>query len=411
MRLCQSARRTVIAHNGCPTEVQITGVTASAPFAIESLPPLPVRLAAGQSSPPIEIGFTPTSFGEFFTSASVETNMWGTPFDVFLHGKAVDSAQQIDSFVLQPKVDVLWVIDNDDDDWVFDGMQNWVQGPPGASPTLTAFLAAGAGVDYQMGVINTETTCGDQGSIEPCAACEVAGDDATLVTPADPDGGLNLTNLMLHTLFRNGTLNSCNVVLGTGDEIDEQLVHAAYLAMQPGLLASHNRSFLRPDARLEIIFVNWDASEIDNSENNPLTYPGYLSFFQSLKQEASLVAFDYVGPGMPLPPYDPGTAFDLVLKTGGTLVEAENETVATDLGDLWNRAWTTDAVLPLTGLPVAGTIAVTIGVGGTPLPPQNPDGSTNWSYQAANNSVRVDSRVYALGMQQQVFVTYTLQCD
>jgi hypothetical protein len=446
-QLCQQGRRSFIANSACASDVQITGVTATPPFTTPALPPLPLTFRAGQASPPLEIGFAPSASGSFFGTVAVQTSLGRLPFDVFLHGTAIDSPQQVDNFVLQPKVDILWVIDNDDDPWIMDPYIYLVYpdggnslpdyGPIPSSPALQDFLAAGAGVDYQIGVVNSEVTCGDQGSIEPCPACEVAGDGASWVTPTDPDPAGKLLHEIAGTLTPTPFQGLCS-----GSESDEELLRAAYLALQPGLLAGHNRGFLRPDARLEIIAVNWDGSENYYGEYDPL--PGaaghidFLAFFQSLKSSASSVVVDYVDTEpypFPSPPYDGGwgsngggvgvgfpavSLLALARETGGAAVNPVNVSISAGLQDVWNRTWMSDAFLPLSGAPVPSSLKVYLGGPppgpgvpnpGTLYPAQRADGTTNWSYQPGPNAIEISAIVYALGPSQPLYVSYMLQCQ
>ncbi len=85
---CSTWPRSVVALNGCQSDVHLTAITAQVPFAPYQLPALPLDIAAGQTSPPLAFSFAPTTFGSFYASATIESDLVPGSISLFLHGAA-----------------------------------------------------------------------------------------------------------------------------------------------------------------------------------------------------------------------------------------------------------------------------------------------------------------------------------
>jgi hypothetical protein len=85
---CTTWPRSVVAQNGCAFDAHLTAISAQAPFAPYDLPALPLRIAAGDSSPPLSFSFAPTTFGDFYGAASFATDLQPSSMSLFLHGMA-----------------------------------------------------------------------------------------------------------------------------------------------------------------------------------------------------------------------------------------------------------------------------------------------------------------------------------
>ncbi len=393
---CQTEGRTFVVTNGCGTDVNLTGVQTTGPFAFAGVGTLPIRITPGQSSPPLEVTFRPTASGSFYGMSSVTTDQTVAPVSVFLSGNAVDSTQETDSFVVQPpKVDVLWVMDNDDDQVVVD------------DPTLASFFQGAGNVDYHAAVVSTEIECGGQGQLEPCATCDNRGTNATVITSADPTPDQTLSSLM------SGTLSSPSWCAIVGDG-DEQMLDAIYIALQPNLLAGHNNGFLRDDARLEIVVVNWDPED----DSGFLLPDQYINFLNSLKAVPSMVTVNYIDG---TPQNDIARMNQVVQGTGGLLLNQwdDDTTLEASLAQLWIGA-ATPPPFPLGGTPAPGTLVVYLGgppagpgvtQPGVVVAPRNPDGTTNWTYDATANALLLNEAFLGVANDSTpLYVTYTLAC-
>jgi len=182
-----------------------------------------------------------------------------------------------DAFTAERKIDVLWVIDNSAS----------VQGAYEVSLWWSEFVAAAAGVDYQVGVTTTglsavsDVQCpggasgGENGRLFPVDGSSPRVIDASM-SMADQDAAWRV----------NSQVGYCH--------FDEQPYEAARRALSSPLVDhaddprtiepdDGNLGFLRADADLAIVSF---TDELDQSTGHGMLPSDYVAFFQSLKPGA-----------------------------------------------------------------------------------------------------------------------------
>ncbi|HUB05974.1 MAG TPA: choice-of-anchor D domain-containing protein [Myxococcales bacterium] len=407
---CSSVKRDFTAYNTCNYDVHITSITMNPgvggnEFVLSGQPSsYPVDVPPGSTPVTFQVAFHPDSAGTKLGSLSIATQeMPSSPYLVTFHGEANANAVQTDTFVQssQPKVDILWIIDNDDNGQV----QQLV------AQNIPSFMqyAQSQGIDYHIAVTSDDVCQGptsDDGWFEPCAHCAETGTNAEIITPQTPDpvGAL-------------GTL----IQLGQSGGCDDPLFEPAYEALQPALLAGHNAGFLRPDAYLAIIGVS------DADDDSPQSVQFYYNFFESIKgfQNASQFSFSAVNEtpaDAPLGGCANGIAFDstsvtrvpqMVQMTGGINVSICTNDWGTALEQLGNIAFGGRLSFPLTAQPAnPASITVTDCFQGscTTEPSTLPNGFVEWTYDPTTNSIVFDPNA-APQPGDTLTVTYDVACS
>jgi hypothetical protein len=417
-QFCQNSKLKFTVVNSCSQDANVTGLTlaAGSPFQILDAPSVPFTVRQGGTSAPILVGFKPTASGTFYGSILITSSVLPRPIAEFMTGKADNGSTQTDQFAQHtPAADILWVVDTDDDFGFYSGSGN------NFFPQLQAFMAAASGVNYQMGVTTVEDcTAGDNGYIEPCSGeanhtCHnTSSDTALILTPSMTDPGAQLQNLLnnINNWYCSGNQ--------TGDDDpggDEHFLEGAKLALEDPALSGHNAGFLRPDAFLSVIAVNGDVED----DYSPNTWQSYLSFFQSLKPDPSLFNVNYIlsDPSAFVAAYPDLQA--MVKQTGGVLVNVNNQAWATEMAALWQTVLASTTVFPLSGLADPNSIRVYLDgpppdqvangqSPGVPLLATNPNGTTNWSYDAIANTVFINAQTVQLHNGDALYIEYTLVC-
>lgn len=163
----------------------------------------------------------------------------------------------------EPKVDVLWVIDDS---------LSMAEEQTALVENFGAFISffVGSGLDWHVGVVSTDTTSDGAGRLV------TSGGDRYL-TPDTPDPGRLFTDLAR---------------VGTGGSGDERGFEAAFLALTPPRVDGYNAGFYREDAELVVIAI----SDEDDHSLTP-TMPEFESFMRSLKGSTHDATFSaIVGP-------------------------------------------------------------------------------------------------------------------
>ncbi len=257
-QLCRAKRGSVVAVNGCTQDVNLTGIHVDAPFAVTATPPLPLHIAQGTSSPPLQLTFEPVTFGTSFATASVYDDISAIPAELPLRGTSVDSATQIDAFPPPDNrpIDILWVMDDDDED-VFSFVDQ-PNSPSGAfSFPINGFIEASEGMDSHIAVMGDDYCA--LGQFEPCPTCGTVADSATIIIPRQRNAAKALASLLTSTINPSPSCGALSP--GLEGPYEDTMLPAIYAALQPAVLAGHNASFLRDDARLLILVFNGDEAE------------------------------------------------------------------------------------------------------------------------------------------------------
>ncbi|MBM4365102.1 MAG: choice-of-anchor D domain-containing protein [Deltaproteobacteria bacterium] len=159
-----------------------------------------------------------------------------------------------DSFVQEvDPVDVLWVIDNS---------SSMGTEQARVMAEISAFFSwfDTLRLDYHMGVIATDV-------VSPQFAGQLVG-SPTYLEKTTPDAETRLAE---------------RINLGTDDMGDESGLLAVEMALTDPLLNGYNAGFLRPDARLAVIFLS------DEPEQSAYDAQHYIDFLKTLKSDPSRV--------------------------------------------------------------------------------------------------------------------------
>jgi hypothetical protein len=261
--------------------------------------------------------------------------------------------------------------------------------------------------------VTSDETCaaGDHGLFEPCPTCHTHGQSPTIITPQTADPGGTLKPLVDMNQGSNCPWTCC----GPGST-DEQFLEAAKMAFEPAQ-SSYNAGFLRDDAFFALIIVNGDAED----DYSPDSKEHYKAFFQGLKADPTLFAFNYIlsDPGALVAPYPDLT--NLVKDTNGVLVNVQGQKWAPELAALWGTVLASATIFPLSGLADATSIQVYLGgpppnqtpsgqVPGVPIQAVNHNGTWNWKYDSAANTVVINAQSLPLNTGDPLYIEYTLIC-
>jgi hypothetical protein len=410
-QFCQSNRRSLVGINNCPGDVTITGVQLQgAAFKERQGPAIPAVVPAGGTSAPFVVGFVPQSAGDDYGELDVQTDLLQSPLGATLHGEAIAGDAQTDVFqgFSAPAVDILWVVAS----YNLGNELTSPGAPPDALDRLAQFVAGAGGVDYQMGLLTDDCPSLDDGNLEPCPTCFTKGNAASIITPADTDPGKALTDLI------SGVASG--VGWGTCNGNFNATMSAAGLALQPNILAGHNAGFLRDGASLAVVVYDPDGYLYDEGSPQQTSY--YLDFFRSLKGgdasrvTVNLLYLDTSGTHFPEPRYSALTS-----ASGGVMMD----TAAADWTNQIPKLWATlinggsSGGFVLSGTPIPSTMQVWLdgpppGPGvtepGLSVPQTNQNGSWNWVYEPAKNSLAFNPANYSPGPSDTVTVVYDLTC-
>lgn len=386
--------------NACSYPVTLASATIDPGmgFSLVNPPAFPMTLAAGG-----QVSFTvaedPPAQGTMNAALRIDAGNDGT-LTVGLLATTRDPALQTDVFTqdVAPKVDVLFVIDNS-------GSMSEEQSA--LSRNLAAFLSAARndGVDYHLGV----TTTGIKPSPSSWSACGggAEGGEAGRLFPADGSSPRILTPQTQdpETAFAEMvTVGTCHWL--------EQGLEAAYLGLSSPLVDSAddpatplvndgNLGFLRPDAKLALVFI----SDEDDQSDRPVDF--YGQFFHGLKSGAADVTVSaIVGPENLAQncPTASGTGtryMELVKEFGGVSENICTPDWTQSLQSISAASFSGRRRFELSSVPADPT-QVTVTVDGNTW-------STGWSYDPASNEVVFDATAVPPAGSV-IAVTYPLGC-
>jgi hypothetical protein len=398
---CEPRTKDLIAYNKCAGPVTVKSMALnrdSEEFQVSGEPSFPVTLEAGQSFR-VHAKYAPTDEGEDLAALRFDLGE-GSLYTASLMGRAADTADKTDAFVQESgaKVDVLFVIDNS-------GSMMEEQQSLGANFASFMSAALESGVDYHIGVTTTGldassggwSQCpggadgGENGRLFP-----VDGSSPRIITPLTPNAaGVFATNTRVGVCHWN-----------------EQGLDGAYKALSDPLLHSlddprtpqsgdGNGSFLRPEARLALIFV----SDEEDFSTQPVSF--YETYFKSLKdQDASKLSVSAIVGPKDLSSCSTASSsgnryIQLAEATGGVVESICTPNWASSLEKLSDTTFGPKRNFPLSDTPAdASQISVRVnGVGVT----------SGWTYDAGTNSVLFNvGQAPAAGAY--VEVTYPLGC-
>ncbi len=234
-----------------PLSIEGTTITGSAAWSSEFLTD---TLAPGESVR-LVVRFAPGQAGDFTGQLSVVSDDPDEPtVDVPAIGTAAASRPTSDRFIQEAApVDVLWVIDNS-------SSMSTEQARVAAGITTFFSWFTLLNLDYHMGVITSDT-------VNPIYSGRLVG------VPPYIDGATPSPTAEL--------AEAINV--GEEDMGNESGLRAAELALSEPLTSAENLGFLRPEARLAVVFLS------DEPEQSEYDAAYYIAFFQSLKADPTHV--------------------------------------------------------------------------------------------------------------------------
>ncbi|MBN1945454.1 MAG: choice-of-anchor D domain-containing protein [Bradymonadales bacterium] len=407
---CNSQTATINVYNVGSLPVHINRValeSCTGEYTLTGVPPTGYELPNGAAPLPLYVTYRPASLARSTCELVIESDAEAAGrLVVPLSGTGTNQAIQTDTFqqISGRKVDVLFVVDNS-------GSMSEEQS--NLANNFSAFIdeAAAWDSDYQLGVITTEPDEVFQGRNPG----ELIGEPRYLTT--------NTTNL-------EAAFTERAEVGASGDGARESGLEAATLALSDPLISDvgpcgadcaspyscvanaegtesrcggYNRSFLREDASLELVFL---SDEPDQSRG---TTEYYIDFFRNIKGVANtemLHASAIVGPnGGCEGPGGSATAgtdyIDVANATGGVVASICETDFGPQLGIIGNRAFGLRRQFVLSRIADPATVQVQTS-GGSPM--------SGWHFDQSLNSVVFNSQAEAPDPGVTFNVTYTAQC-
>ena len=197
------------------------------------------------------VRFEPTDIGEASGDVVVRSDDPDQP-EVLVPtvGRAADAGTVTDVFRQEAEpVDVLWVIDNS---------SSMATEQTRVTTAITAFFSwfDSLNLDYHMGVITTDI-------VNPVYSGRLVGSPA-YIDADTPSASAELAEA---------------IAVGTEDMGDESGLAAVELALSEPVMSTENAGFIRPDARLAVVFLS------DEPEQSAYDSAHYISFLQSVKAD------------------------------------------------------------------------------------------------------------------------------
>lgn len=398
---CGPRTRTVVAYNTCTAPVTISeafiDAAATGDLSLTHAPSLPFTLQPGNQAA-FEVTYAPTDDG--VDSAALRVTADGVMHTAGLSGLGLSQPTKTDTFVqeTQAKVDVLFVIDNSG---------SMMEEQQSLGQNFAAFLSAAQAqfVDYQIGVTTTGidpspggwSVCpggvdgGEAGRLFP-----VAGTTPRIITPATPNAA--------QVFATNVNVGWCHW--------NEQGLEAAYRALSSPLVNNAddtrtsapndgNAGFLRPDAKLAIVFLT------DEEDYSTQDVSFYETFFKGLKgNDPTMLSMSAIaGPqnlaSCPTASSTGSRYIKLANATGGIVESICTQDWASSLQNLSSTTFGPKRTFPLSDTP-ADPNQLTVTVNGVAV-------TGSWSYDATTNSVTFDETA-APAAGSVIEVTYPLGC-
>lgn len=398
---CNSQTETIRVYNTGNADIVVTGVATedcTTEFAVAGVPAMPVTLGQGDSFA-FQVRYSPSSEGADACAVVVTTETAGSERTVVpLAGEGVTYSRTVDRFEQSTgrEVDVLFVVDNS-------GSMSEEQS--NLSRNFGSFIAEARtwDIDFQIGIVTTQT---EDSVPDPTGPDRQPGEllgSTRIITPATPsyeavfsrqvevgtedttasstERGLEAAQLALSDPLITDFGTPC-----TSDaDCTAPYLCVAAAAGSPRACGGYNRTFLREDASLEIVFV----SDEEDSSRAELSF--YVDFLKSIKgfRNASLMhASAIVGPSGGCSSgsgtADAGNRYlDVAAQTGGLVGSICDANFSSTLAAIGDRAFGVRVQFFLTRAADASTVQVfDVPCSGTTRTPR-----TGWTFDAASNSV------------------------
>ncbi len=410
---CSSRERTFTIYNISSGNLDISGITIedqNNEFHVTQQPVLPHRVAAG-AQVEFKVAYKPVDIGPDRGLIRIQTTDpnksagalgYQLEYLVTLSGRGDLVAIQTDTFAQdpQPKVDVLFVVDNS-------GSMDDKQTSLGTNFGNFIQFADSQRIDYHIAVTTTSVDPTDSsyenGSFVPMPGA--ASPNPRVITRKTPNAA---------QVFKD------NVKVGTNGSGTEMLLEPGYLALSPPLINTNNAGFLRDEAYLAIVVV----SDAEDQSNQTVAF--YQSFFMNIKgfRRANMFSLSGIIPTLASAPagcsYDPdvtGTSTrvkDIVAATGGVYDEICTSNWAKALEKLGQTAFGYRTRFFLTNPPDIDPTksldaSIQVLVDGLPYPSVGSQGEVNWTYNSQAQAIDFDPMAVPQPGQT-LTVTYHVAC-
>lgn len=402
---CNSQTQTVRVYNTGGADIDVTALSfedCSGEFAIAGVPTFPRRMARGENFA-FQVRYRPDNEGVDSCSLIVENTSNGR-LVVPIRGEGVTYSRTVDRFeqVSGRDVDVLFVVDNS-------GSMSEEQS--NLANNFGRFINAATtwGTNFQIGIVTTQT----EGDIpNPSGGNRKPGEllgTPRIITPRTPS-----FQSVFQASVRVGAQNSSESASERGLEAavlalsdpnitdfaapcanDTECGGPPYMCIDgadssPRACGGFNRTFLRTDASLEIIFV----SDEEDSSRAELSF--YIDFFKSIKgfRNTSLFhASSIVGPrggcSSGSGSADAGNRYmDVSRETNGVIASICDANFGTALAEIGNRAFGLRVEFFLSRAADPATVRVfNVPCGGGARTPR----TTGYTFDPASNSIVWDA--------------------
>jgi hypothetical protein len=366
----------------------------------------------------VRVTYAPKAEGFDAAPLYVDTSLQGAPYLVSLLGNAVTRLTHTDSYTLPPlqKVDLLWVLDNS-------GSMSDKQENIARNAARFIGYAVNSGIDFQLAVTTTGTFPYTDGWTQCPGGAD--GGEAGRFFPVDNSSPRIITNNTpngVQAFARNVKVGTCHWV--------ESGLDAGRMALSPPLINNQddprtaarndgNGGFIRPDARVYVVYVSDSDDVIKDANNaavaNPEPVQTYINHLLGLKPGRP----DMVGVGavIGMPSSCSGNIdgvghryIQLVQALGGVLADVCSNDWTAVIDAIAKDAFKPQMTFPLSQFADNRNIKVTID--GQEIPATDGSGNRNWKYDptVGQFGAVVFSPQVAPGPNQTVTITYEVPC-
>ncbi len=398
---CPGPVRSSTVTNNCAGDVRLASAAIAAggspAFSLLAPTSFPLSLPAGQSTQ-VQLRYTPTRSG--LDSAAVFLDDGSLNHLLSVHGVGSTAATRTDGFdePTTQKVDVLFVVDNS-------GSMSIYQAALTAN--LDAFLkyALAQNIDFHIGV----TTTGQSPIVGSGISCPGGADggEAGRLFPVDN----SVPRILTPQTPNPQQIWSVMINVGVCHWLEQGMI-GAYDALTPPLVDhaddprtpipnDGNLGFLRPDAKLALIFIS------DSDDQSDGTVDFYAQFFASLKPNPGMVNVSaVVSPSTTVCPSaeGPGPRYiDLAQRFNGVVEAICTPDWTASLQRVGSSVFGQQNIFPLSGWP-ADPSQISVVVNGAAVP-----AGAGWHYDPATNSVVFDPQSTP-GAGSHIDISYPLGC-
>jgi hypothetical protein len=398
---CGPRVRPVVGFNTCSAPVTITQASLDSPasteFTLASQPNLPLLLQPGEQAP-FAVAYEPVDDGD--DTAALRVTAEGLSYTAGMVALGLARPTRTDTFVqdARSKTDVLFVVDNSG---------SMMEEQEGLGQNFASFLSTAQTqlVDYHIAVTTTGidpspggwSMCpggadgGEAGRLFP-----VNGSTPRVITPTTPNAA--------QVFAFNVNVGWCHW--------NEQGLEAAYRALSAPLVNSSddprtalpndgNAGFMRPDAKLAIVFL----SDEEDYSTPPVSF--YETFFKALKgDDPSMLSISAIVAPVALSTCpsasSAGTRYiQLAQSTGGVVESICTPDWASSLQNLSSSAFGPRRRFALSELP-SDPAQISVQVNGIPV-------TGTWTYEDASRTVVFDE-ASAPPPGSIIQITYPLGC-